>query len=165
MGKDVNLGPRNEEERLIFAIEEMRLSVQCAIQEAMTDKSVSRSELARRLKLSAPRVTQMFSEEANPQLETIARIAFCLDVNFSFTRSEQAKWACADATERKPVCWENKQIPELENEVGERAKKPKKDDAHFIQQIQSRIMRASVEKCSDHSNGNECHISFVRAAA
>ncbi|MDH3665013.1 MAG: helix-turn-helix domain-containing protein, partial [Alphaproteobacteria bacterium] len=87
MSEVIDLGPRSEKERLIFAIEEMRVSVQWAIQEAMVDKGINRAELARRLGISAARVTQMLSEDANPRLETIAKVAFCLDVDLTLART------------------------------------------------------------------------------
>lgn len=163
MSEMTDLGPHNEEERLIFAIEELRLSVQFAIQEAMVEKGVSRSELARRMNLSAARITQILSEDANPRLETIAKIVFHLDAEVSFSRTQTGKRKKA-----KPagaIYWENQPIAKLQSEVKERAKKHRDEDVHLIEQIKSCIVKSSKIDHPRHSNENMGHLNFVRRAA
>lgn len=49
-------------------------SVQTCIQEAMARHGVNRAELARRVGLSKPRMTQLFGPHPNMTLETVARL-------------------------------------------------------------------------------------------
>ena len=72
-------GPRNAEEAKVYAIEELVAETQYCIQCVMSRKSVSRSELAKRLGCSPANVTQMLSEDHNLTLESIAKIFHALE--------------------------------------------------------------------------------------
>ena len=71
--------PKNAEEAVIFAIEELVAETQYCIQKVMNLKSVNRSELARRLGCSPANVTQMLSEDSNLRLDTVAKIFHALE--------------------------------------------------------------------------------------
>lgn len=87
-----SLLPTNDEEKLIVSTEMLVLSVQVALQKAMTKRGVTNSELAARLGMSVARVSQIFSERGpNLTLKTIARVAAALGEDFEFLpRSEAA---------------------------------------------------------------------------
>lgn len=70
--------PKNAEEAVIFAIEELVAETQYCIQKVMNLKSINRSELARRLGCSPANVTQMLSEDSNLRLDTVAKIFHAL---------------------------------------------------------------------------------------
>jgi transcriptional regulator with XRE-family HTH domain len=71
-------GPKNEQERLVFAIEELRADLQLTIQEVMLSKGITRSALAKRLGCSPANVTQLLAEDGNPTIETVARVFHAL---------------------------------------------------------------------------------------
>lgn len=79
----MELGPRNESEREIYAIENLKADMQQVIVYAMRKRDVSRSELARRLGVSRAYITQLLREDANPTLKTIGRIFAALEFDFS----------------------------------------------------------------------------------
>lgn len=71
-------GPKSEQERLIFATEDLRADVQLTIQEVMLAKGVTRSHLAKLLGCSPANITQLLAEDGNPTIETIARVFYAL---------------------------------------------------------------------------------------
>jgi transcriptional regulator with XRE-family HTH domain len=71
-------GPKNEQERLVFAVEELRADLQLTIQEVMLSKGITRSDLAKRLGCSPANVTQLLAEDGNPTIETVARVFHAL---------------------------------------------------------------------------------------
>ncbi|MSU88284.1 helix-turn-helix domain-containing protein [Rhodobacteraceae bacterium 2CG4] len=75
--------PQNEEEREEDWIEELALSIQLALQACMNERGVSQKDLARKLGISAARVSQILSSQgANLTVRTIARISRALDEEF-----------------------------------------------------------------------------------
>jgi transcriptional regulator with XRE-family HTH domain len=71
-------GPKSEQERLVFATEDLRADVQLTIQEVMFAKGITRSDLAKLLGCSPANVTQLLAEDGNPTIETIARVFYAL---------------------------------------------------------------------------------------
>ena len=72
---------RNDEEREIFAIEDLVFDTQLLIQKAMKAKGVSQKELAERLECTPAWVSQLLSTKGrNLTLKTVARIAYALNV-------------------------------------------------------------------------------------
>lgn len=70
---------RNDEEREIFAIEDLVFDTQLLIQKAMKAKGVSQKELAERLACTPAWVSQLLSTKGtNLTLKTVARIAYAL---------------------------------------------------------------------------------------
>jgi transcriptional regulator with XRE-family HTH domain len=77
--------PRNDEEREEYALQDLALSIQLALQKSMNSSCVSQRELADKLGVSAARVSQLFSSHgANLTLKTIAKIAMALGEDFEF---------------------------------------------------------------------------------
>ena len=80
-------GPKNRCEEEIFAIEELIFDVQYTIQKLMKRANISQKELAKRLGCSAPRVSQILSDEgANVTIETLARVLHALGAECDFGR-------------------------------------------------------------------------------
>lgn len=75
----VKFGPRNEDEKQIFAIEGFRVDLQYAVQKLMKAQGVSRGEIARRLNISTKDISKFFLPTANPTAQTIAKLFFALN--------------------------------------------------------------------------------------
>ena len=74
------LRPFDEAEAMLLAQEDFVAEIQALVHDMMERKSVSRAELAKRLGVSKPRVTQFFSGDgSNLTARTIARIFHALD--------------------------------------------------------------------------------------
>jgi predicted XRE-type DNA-binding protein len=68
---------RTEEE--VVAVERFRVEVQYVIQQLMADRGLSQSQLASRLGMTQPRVSQIFSQKCNLTIRLMARISHALD--------------------------------------------------------------------------------------
>jgi predicted XRE-type DNA-binding protein len=68
---------RTEEE--VVAVERFRVEVQYVIQQLMADRGLSQSQLASRLGMTQPRVSQIFSQKCNLTIRLMARIFHALD--------------------------------------------------------------------------------------
>lgn len=80
------LRPVDEAEAALFAQEDFVADIQALVHDLMERKGVSRAELARRLGVSKPRVTQFFaSDGSNLTARTIARIFHSLDETAELT--------------------------------------------------------------------------------
>ena len=84
-------GPKSEQERLIFATEDLRADVQLTIQEVMLAKGITRSDLAKLLGCSPANVSQLLAEDGNPTIETIARVFHALGDSCKIQSSFLAK--------------------------------------------------------------------------
>jgi transcriptional regulator with XRE-family HTH domain len=71
---------------VIEAEENLLIDFQFLLQELMTEKGVSRSELAELSKLSKPRLTQILSSEANPTIKSMARLFHALGEQVCLSR-------------------------------------------------------------------------------
>lgn len=81
------LQPFDDAEAALFAQEDFVADIQALVHDMMERKGVSRVELAKRLGVSKPRVTQFFAGDgSNLTARTIARIFHALD--------EQAELTC-----------------------------------------------------------------------
>src|SRR5437879_1415892 len=70
-GRDQQLKELIEEEALVQAVAN-------AIAGVLKDEGISRANLAKRLRVSAPNVTQILRGDNNLKLKTVARIAYAL---------------------------------------------------------------------------------------
>jgi len=85
-------GFTNPEFQEAYVEETFVAEVQHEIARIMKSKGMSRAELARRMKISAPAVTQMLGDEdANLTLRTVARIFDALGEKASITRNGDMK--------------------------------------------------------------------------
>ncbi|HEU4583631.1 MAG TPA: helix-turn-helix domain-containing protein [Polyangiaceae bacterium] len=91
---DRAFAPRNEDEALIFAEEAFRVETQTKIHELMVEKGLTKQDLAKRLKVSGARISQVFSDRANLTLRNIARIFFAMGEvpRIETTPVENANW-------------------------------------------------------------------------
>lgn len=92
----MSFGPRDQNEEFIFALENLRADFQYAVLKALKQQGISQAELARRLGVSAPWVSQILSDEANITIESAARVIAALKLDLSFREmSEPAEAAAA----------------------------------------------------------------------
>jgi transcriptional regulator with XRE-family HTH domain len=66
-----------------FAEEYLAAKIQSKLQEVLDDRGLSRSDLARRMNVSKARVSQIFADDANFTVKTLARA--CHALNFDAT--------------------------------------------------------------------------------
>jgi transcriptional regulator with XRE-family HTH domain len=64
--------------KVIEAEEHLLIDFQFAIQEMMSEKDISRSELADKARISKARLSQILSNEANPTVKSMARLFYAL---------------------------------------------------------------------------------------
>lgn len=115
--EDINpFGPQNEEEERIFAEEEFRVDVQQFVHNLMTEKKVSQRELARRLKVTEARVSQVFSDNCNVTVRVLARIFHALDEHVQFQRVAPAS---RSGSVTVSLCAEDEASPSVAFEVEE----------------------------------------------
>ncbi|ANH06257.1 helix-turn-helix domain-containing protein [Shinella sp. HZN7] len=74
----MNFGPKNHDEAVVFATEELRAQVQYDILRQIKAAGLSQAQLAQRMGVSAAWVSQVLSDDANLTLETIAKIYVAL---------------------------------------------------------------------------------------
>lgn len=105
-----DLEPRNDEEKLMFAEEEFRISTQIAIHALLEKLGLSQKDLAKRLNVSPARVSQIFSDECNLTLRKVARIFFVLGatptVEVLETKEPERKRKPLDLVTGSSVSWE-----------------------------------------------------------
>lgn len=70
----MNFGPKDNEEAVIFAVEELRASVQYEILRQLKIAGLSQAQLAARMGVSAPWVSQLLSDDANLTIESVAKV-------------------------------------------------------------------------------------------
>lgn len=70
-----------------YEFELVLLEVAESISERLGELGMSRKELAERVGVSRPRITQLLSAYSNPQLKTLAHIAHALEATIAFTLS------------------------------------------------------------------------------
>ncbi|MEW2917241.1 helix-turn-helix domain-containing protein [Ruegeria sp. ANG10] len=86
------LKPNSNEEAEEFAVENLLLSIQIALQKAMTSKGYSQKMLADALSVSEARVSQMLSSGgSNLTLRSVGKIAHALDQVFELVTKEEAE--------------------------------------------------------------------------
>jgi len=77
--------PRSPEDRVVEAVERLKFDVQYALQAAMKKRGVDQAELARRLGVTPARVSQMFADDANLRLNSVAKAFAVLDEDIEFS--------------------------------------------------------------------------------
>jgi transcriptional regulator with XRE-family HTH domain len=81
----MSLGPKDEQEAEIFAVERFRVDIQHHLQALMNRQGVTQKELAGRLHISEARVSQFFSDDCNITIKGLARIFHALNAEGSIT--------------------------------------------------------------------------------
>ncbi len=74
------------DEKQIVAEEDLVIDAQFLIQEALTERGLTRTELADRAGISKARLSQLMRAEANPTLRTLARLFHALDDQLCLSR-------------------------------------------------------------------------------
>ena len=74
----MTFGPKDAEEALIYAQENLIVDFQHAIQKLLNLSGMSRRELAARSDMNEAQLSQLFKDSANPTLKTVARVFYAL---------------------------------------------------------------------------------------
>ncbi len=94
-GFDFQKELQTSRKHLAYYEEGLRVETAARILDAMENRSVSRSELARRLNVSPAYITKILRGNANLSLESLAKLAFALDLKWDLIL--MAKNASVDA--------------------------------------------------------------------
>ncbi|WP_266034448.1 helix-turn-helix transcriptional regulator [Brucella intermedia] len=70
----MTITPANKEEQYIFALEDMRAEIQYEILRCLKQADISQAQLAKRIGVSAPWVSQILGDDANLTIESIVKI-------------------------------------------------------------------------------------------
>ncbi len=81
-GFDFQKELQKSRKHLAYYEEGLRVETAARILDAMENRSVSRSELARRLEVSPAYITKILRGNANLSLESLAKLAFALDLKW-----------------------------------------------------------------------------------
>lgn len=95
------MGKKAEEKFLvdqIIAEENLVIDAQFLIQSILTEKGVSRSELAAKLGMTKARVSQMMKADANPTLRSLARVFHALGEEIVIERKARSTSSKSDAS-------------------------------------------------------------------
>lgn len=75
--------------RRIEREEELVTELQYLIQEVMNERGLTRAELADRLGIKRPRMTQLLGDNANPTLRTLVRVFDAMDEEIHISRGKR----------------------------------------------------------------------------
>lgn len=90
----------------VFAIESFRASVQHVIFCVMKKKRISQKRLSELLKCHYLSINQLFSDDANPSLETLARIFFALGEEPSLTCATYCNFMRSNLKDADATTWQ-----------------------------------------------------------
>ncbi|OYU91929.1 MAG: hypothetical protein CFE29_03530 [Bradyrhizobiaceae bacterium PARB1] len=99
-------------ESIIEAEENLLIDFQFLVQELLTDKGMTRAQLAERAGLSEARLSQLLSSRANPTVKTMARVFHALDVSILPVVKPSMKAQIADPLKASDEQWQC--LPEAE---------------------------------------------------
>lgn len=133
--------------KVIEAEENLLIDFQFLLQEVMTEKKVSRSELADKAGLSKARLTQILGSEANPTVKSMARLFHALDEQICLSRKPiLIEEKTPNPAVAKPTEWKWARAASLEH---------KKDDKELTQAVKASLRElARTVKESFASNDN-----------
>ena len=69
----MTVGPKNEREAVVFAVEALRVDFQVLLHKAMLEAKVTHQELARRLGVKGATIRELLEEKGNPRLTLLAK--------------------------------------------------------------------------------------------
>lgn len=95
---------RHFEPAAIEAEENLVIDLQFLLQEVLSNKGMSRSELAKKLGISKARLSQIFSSEANPTVKSCARLFHALGEELAVTIKKESQRS--DPLMGEPSEWE-----------------------------------------------------------
>ena len=75
----MTISPLNKEEQFIFAVEDLRAEIQYDILRCLKEAGISQAELAKRIGVSAPWVSQILGDDANLTVESIVKVFLGFD--------------------------------------------------------------------------------------
>ena len=83
--------------KIIQAEENLLIDCHFLVQELMSEKGVTRSQLAEKAGISKARLSQILSVEANPTLKSVARLVHALGESVSVSRKPLPKTASGES--------------------------------------------------------------------
>jgi len=92
---------------VIAAEENLLIDFQFLLQELISSKNVSRTELAELAGLSKARLSQIFSAEANPTVKTMARLAHAMGERIDISRKKEEKLEARQPRPRHSFGWDD----------------------------------------------------------
>jgi transcriptional regulator with XRE-family HTH domain len=135
-------GPKDEQERLVFAVEGLRADVQLTIQEVMHSKGITRSHLAKLLGCSPANVTHLLAEDGNPTIETIARVFHVLGDTCAFeSRFLKEQAAASSGRERQTGHPEVTYLEKARHQNGYRQRNQPQPTMQMVIQVAKGAMR------------------------
>lgn len=99
----MNFGPKNNQEAVIFAVEELRASVQYDILRHLKTAGISQAQLAARMGVSAAWISQLLSDDANLTLESVAKVYAALGQKCSVVAEAAVEERRAQPEFRAPI--------------------------------------------------------------
>ena len=75
----------------VEAEENFLIDIQFLLQQALTDKGVTRSDLAKKLGVSKARLSQIFAAEANPTVKSVARLFHALGAELTVSVKKEVE--------------------------------------------------------------------------
>lgn len=90
--KDKMFGPQNAEESRVFAEEALLFDVQELISGLMTAKSMTQASLAKKMNVSAARVSQILNGEDSLTLRTVGNVFFALGEECQILCAKSRSW-------------------------------------------------------------------------
>ncbi|MET4259788.1 DNA-binding phage protein [Bradyrhizobium sp. S3.12.5] len=123
--------------KMIEAEENALIDWQFLLQEMMSEKGVTKSQLAELAGISKPRLTQILSSEANPTVKSMARLFHALGEQLCVSRKALAAQKPPTSAVNKPSQWQWGEGPRLEE---------RKDEQQLV-----RIMKENFASNDNHA--------------
>ncbi|WP_193184178.1 helix-turn-helix domain-containing protein [Nisaea sediminum] len=99
-------GPKNDEEKLIFAVEDFKAEIQYEILRAMNAEGLNQKTLSKKMGISAARVSQILDDEANLTTENITKVFYAMGYTPTFSALKQ-KAAAGNARTSSESKWQS----------------------------------------------------------
>ncbi len=131
---------------IVEAEENLLIDFQFLLQEVLTQKGMSLSELAEKAGVSKSRISQVLSPEANPTAKTFARLFHALGEEITIGVKKKAKAAAARTEHARGT--ESAPLQPFEWTEGQ-SLAVKADDAQFVA-----LLKEAAAKDHDPSNDN-----------
>ncbi len=139
--------------KMVEAEENLLIDYQFLLQERMSQKGVSQSELAERAGISKARMSQVLSDDANPTLKTFADLFYALGERVLVTSAPTLEVAPGEAAPTiTPIKWKWGQSIRMDEPISE-------DMVALMKRSPLIIEEGSMVSNDNYSPG--CRVAFV----
>lgn len=138
----------NFDPQIIEAEESLLIDFHFLIQEMLTSKNISRSDLAARAGISKARLSQILSNEANPTIKSMARLFYALGEKVCVSRKKLAEDVVASpqlALDIESAQWQWSSGPQGELRVDDKLVAVVKDTAASNDNYSPRFLYVETE--------------------